>query len=256
MHWETAIYICLQACKDLNVPRGLSVPDFSSLARSTSRLIASQGAGARSKTLSFKTQTITVGHDDADTLDDETPFHPAHEYGWDVEHPKRELRVGAFKIDALPISNGEYLNWLEKEGKTGDEALVPASWAGQAAESGPSRRCMARSPCSTRASGPSLRAGSSLASLPRCVFRVSPPPCARQPESDPSFTSRAGQGRSPSDVRGAVPFQPGAPRLAAARQRRLCQSAPGPADAPCRGARRLAGAGDGRWAVDVDVVDP
>lgn len=132
MHWETAIYICLQACKDLNVPRGLSVPDFSSLARSTSRLIASQGAGARSKTLSFKTQTITVGHDDADTLDDETPFHPAHEYGWDVEHPKRELRVGAFKIDALPISNGEYLNWLEKEGKTGDEALVPASWAGQA----------------------------------------------------------------------------------------------------------------------------
>ncbi|GAA5839849.1 hypothetical protein JCM9279_005185 [Rhodotorula babjevae] len=131
MHWETAIYICLQACTDLNVPRGLSVPDFPSLARSTSRLIDSQGAGARNKVLSFDMQTITVGHDDSDVLDDETAFDPAHEYGWDVEHPKRELSVGAFKMDALPITNGDYLEWLEKEGKEGDEALVPASWAGE-----------------------------------------------------------------------------------------------------------------------------
>ncbi|BGP43762.1 hypothetical protein JCM10449v2_007819 [Rhodotorula kratochvilovae] len=131
MHWETAIYICLQACTDLNIPHGLAVPDFPSLARSTSRLVASQGATARKESLSFKAQTITVGHDDADTLDESEAFDPAHEYGWDVEHPRREVSVGAFKIDVLPISNGEYLDWLEEEGKTADDALVPASWAGK-----------------------------------------------------------------------------------------------------------------------------
>ena len=253
MHWETAIYICLQACTDLNIPRGLSVPDFPSLARSTSRLVESQGADARAKVLSFVAQTITVGHDDSDVLDDEAAFDPAHEYGWDVEHPKRELSVGAFKIDALPVTNGEYLEWLEKAGKEGDEALVPASWAGgkgaRAVKTlyGEVTMAYARE-WPVAASGRQL---GEFAKVRPSPARTPSSGCSRLTSSPPP---PAGQGRSPPYVRGAVALQPAEPRLAAARQRRLRQPAPGPADAAGGGARRLADPGDRRRPVDVDVL--
>lgn len=134
MHWETAIYICLQACTSLNLPPGMAIPDFASLARLSQREIAHEravlGADARKQRIAFDAQTVVVGHDDDDRVDDQVAFDPSHEFGWDVEHPKRALKVGAFEIDALPVTNGEYLDWLEKDaGGLGESKLVPASWA-------------------------------------------------------------------------------------------------------------------------------
>ncbi|GAA5833679.1 hypothetical protein JCM11251_003203 [Rhodosporidiobolus azoricus] len=133
MHWETAIYICLQACKSLNLPPGTTIPDFPSLARSTARALSSLPPSERNPILSFPAQTITVGHDDLDKDDRSTPFDPKHEFGWDCEHPKREEKVGAFKIDAKPIANGEYFDWLVGSGSVpeGEERdkLTPCSWA-------------------------------------------------------------------------------------------------------------------------------
>ncbi|GAA6009429.1 uncharacterized protein JCM10292_004289 [Rhodotorula paludigena] len=129
MHWETSIYICLQACTKLNLPPGVAVPDFPSLARSAQRAIEAEGPAARQSTVSFEAQTISVGHDDREADDESAPYDPAHEYGWDVENPKREVRVEAFKMDVVPVTNGDYLDWLETTGKTGDEKLVPSSWA-------------------------------------------------------------------------------------------------------------------------------
>ncbi|GAA5920253.1 hypothetical protein JCM1841_000446 [Sporobolomyces salmonicolor] len=135
MHHETSVYICLQACKSLNLPSGTALPDFPSLARFTARQIAHEnvtlGPDARKSTVAFPAQTISVGHDDDDRIDDSTAYDPAHEYGWDCENPKREVEVGSFKIDLLPVTNGEYRAWLMGL-KIDDEErkkLVPASWA-------------------------------------------------------------------------------------------------------------------------------
>lgn len=125
MHWETSVYISLQAASSLNLPPGTAIPDFRSLARQAKRDLRQNGGGPR---ISFPAQELTVGHDDDDTVDDQTPFDPAREYGWDVEHPRRQLRVDAFEIEVLPISNGEYKNWLTETQQLSNKALVPSSW--------------------------------------------------------------------------------------------------------------------------------
>lgn len=133
MHWETAIYICLQACTSLNIPPGMAIPDFASLSRLADREIAHEravlGPNARQQRLTFDARTIEVGHDDDDRVDEQVAFDPSHEFGWDVEHPQRRIEVGAFEIDALPVTNGEYLDWLVKNGGLEESKLVPASWA-------------------------------------------------------------------------------------------------------------------------------
>ncbi|KAJ8291470.1 Ergothioneine biosynthesis protein 1 [Rhodotorula toruloides] len=133
MHWETAIYICLQACTSLNIPPGMAIPDFASLSRLADREIAHEravlGPNARQQRLTFDARTIEVGHDDDDRVDEQVAFDPSHEFGWDVENPKRRVEVGAFEMDALPVTNGEYLDWLVKNGGPEESKLVPASWA-------------------------------------------------------------------------------------------------------------------------------
>lgn len=126
MHWETSIYICLQAAGSLNLPPGMAIPDFQSLSRQAKRDAEVYG---QQRKLDFPVQTIVVGHDDDDTVDEDTPFDPARQYGWDVEHPRRSIDVGAFKIDALPITNGDYFDWLDSSGGKAQKGLVPASWA-------------------------------------------------------------------------------------------------------------------------------
>lgn len=131
---ETLVYITLQAANDLNEVEGFQTPDFKSLARFWNSSVKSQGRLARSKILSFPAQTITIGQDDDDTMDSTAPFEESHAFGWDVEHPKRQIQVGAFKIDALPITNLEYFNFLassESNGMISKKMIdcFPSSWS-------------------------------------------------------------------------------------------------------------------------------
>ncbi|GAA5912968.1 uncharacterized protein JCM6883_006273 [Sporobolomyces salmoneus] len=134
MHFETSVYICLQACTKLNLPSGTSIPDFPSLARFDHRQIEHErskfGKDARKSRISFENQHIEIGHDDLETNDEATPYDINYEFGWDCENPKRKLEVKAFEIDALPVTNGQYSEWLHSS--VVDEILraklVPASW--------------------------------------------------------------------------------------------------------------------------------
>ena len=56
----------------------------------------------------------------------ETADAAGHEYGWDNEHPKREVHVNSFRIEWRPVSNGEFHDFYTGTGK----GLVnfPASW--------------------------------------------------------------------------------------------------------------------------------
>ncbi|GAA6042900.1 hypothetical protein JCM8097_002759 [Rhodosporidiobolus ruineniae] len=125
MHWETAVYIALQASSSLNLPPGTAIPDFPSLSRAAKRTLAAETGPS---VLSFDAQTVTIGHDDNDRDDDSTPYDPAHELGWDCENPRREAKVEAFKISAKPVTNGEYLDWLVQQ-RDDVEKLTPSSWA-------------------------------------------------------------------------------------------------------------------------------
>lgn len=127
MHAETLVYIALQAANSLKPAPGFEVPDFKSLSRFWDRQVKTEGA-ARRAILSFEATSVALGHDDREAADAGASYDPAHEMGWDCENPRRELSVPAFKISALPVSNAEYLDWLQSLGAKTSADLLPSSW--------------------------------------------------------------------------------------------------------------------------------
>jgi len=133
MHFETSVYICLQACTSLNLPLGTALPDFPSLSRFENRRLAFErsklGEDARKSIISFDKTSVDIGHDDLEDDDEKTPYDSKHQYGWDCENPKRSMEVAAFKISTLPITNGEYLEWINSASNEDDRSkLIPSSW--------------------------------------------------------------------------------------------------------------------------------
>ena len=73
---------------------------------------------------------LTIGHEDQEP-DDLRPDLAAavagHEFGWDNEHPRRQVEVGEFKIEWRPVTNGEFYAWYVEKGK--DVVQFPASFS-------------------------------------------------------------------------------------------------------------------------------
>jgi hypothetical protein len=69
---------------------------------------------------------ITMGHDDPEQEDDKDKSRDwsQHEFGWDEESPSHTVEVKSFKVNALPITNGEYAKFLEST----NTETTPASW--------------------------------------------------------------------------------------------------------------------------------
>jgi len=69
---------------------------------------------------------ITMGHDDPEQEDDKDKSKDwsQHEFGWDQESPSHTVEVKPFKVNALPITNGEYAKYLEST----NTEQIPASW--------------------------------------------------------------------------------------------------------------------------------
>lgn len=124
----------MRILQKLNLPIGTSIPDFPSLARFDRRQIkhqqATSGEDRRNVRLRFERQKVEVGHDDREADDEVTAYQASQEFGWDCEHPKRTLEVAPFEISALPVSNGEYHEWLNSPAVDAEDRskLVPASW--------------------------------------------------------------------------------------------------------------------------------
>lgn len=76
-------------------------------------------------TVTLGPATIELGHDD-DEADDDSTDVDGHEFGWDNEHPKRQVQVGEFSIEWRPVTNGEFYAFWKKEGK--EKVQFPASW--------------------------------------------------------------------------------------------------------------------------------
>lgn len=101
-------------------PSGFAPPMWSILAEAWDA--ARQPAEA---TVTLGPTTIELGHDDDEANDDSTDVD-GHEFGWDNEHPKRQVDVGEFTIEWRPVTNGEFYNFYKGEGK--NKVQFPASW--------------------------------------------------------------------------------------------------------------------------------
>ena len=78
-----------------------------------------------SSTVALSPETVTLGHDDSEN-DDTSKEVQNHEFGWDNEHPQRQVDVGEFRIEWRPISNGEFYEFYNSGGS--EKVTFPKSW--------------------------------------------------------------------------------------------------------------------------------
>ena len=81
-----------------------------------------------STTVTLGPTTNTMGHDDEEANDASTDVD-GYEFGWDNEHPRRDVHVGAFRIEWRPVTNGEFHEfYFNAGGKDMKNVHYPASW--------------------------------------------------------------------------------------------------------------------------------
>lgn len=118
---QTLLYMLLQRAGTGTIPpTGFVPPAWDILAKTWD--VAPQPT---SPAVALGPETITLGHDD-DEADDHLLYTPDHAFGWDNEHPRREVRVGQFKIEWRPVTNGEFLEFYNGAGK--GKVQYPGSW--------------------------------------------------------------------------------------------------------------------------------
>lgn len=116
-HAETLLYMLAQSL-DTEAPG--AVPDWEVLMNTWT--VDSQ------KVIKVDKGEITLGHNDPEQEDDKdnskSKDWSQHEFGWDEESPAHTVTVDSFKVNALPITNGEYAEYLT----TSKIKTIPASW--------------------------------------------------------------------------------------------------------------------------------
>ena len=105
MHLETYLYMLLQS--DHVLPPPGPCPNFQSLA------LESRANAVGESWITVPSRSVTIGqHDDSKF------------WTWDNEKPARKREVASFNVRTLPITNGDFINYLIDTGKT----KVPMSW--------------------------------------------------------------------------------------------------------------------------------
>ncbi|VDC01330.1 unnamed protein product [Peniophora sp. CBMAI 1063] len=124
-HAETLLYMLLQRAGTGTVAPSLSgfhPPPWKSLADSWET-----APKPTTPTVTLGPAEVYLGHDDAEAADGEQLYDRKSEVGWDNEHPRRAVQVGAFRIEWRPVTNGEFFEfWRMRKGEIG----MPKSWVG------------------------------------------------------------------------------------------------------------------------------
>jgi len=101
-------------------PSGFTPPPWSALADGWDKAPLPP-----SPTVTLGPETITLGHDDSEN-DDASKEVENHEFGWDNEHPQRQVDVGEFRIEWRPVSNGDFYQFYNSGGS--NKVAFPKSW--------------------------------------------------------------------------------------------------------------------------------
>lgn len=105
-------------------PPGFMLPNWAALKNEWDN-----AARPEESTVKLGPAKIELGHDDYEEEDNDpvkTAQVAGHEFGWDNEHPRREVEVGEFRIEWRPVSNGEFYEFWRGDGK--GRIILPASW--------------------------------------------------------------------------------------------------------------------------------
>ena len=125
MHAETLLYMLIQS-PSTRPPAVVAQPRWDVLAKRWEEEAVSN------KVLSLSGGTIELGHHDVEGEDEMFPDQhgwAGHEFGWDNEHPKVAVTVKPFRVDSLPVSNTDYLDYLHSiNANFDDHEAIPASW--------------------------------------------------------------------------------------------------------------------------------
>jgi formylglycine-generating enzyme required for sulfatase activity len=82
-----------------------------------------------SPTVTLGPATVSLGHDDFEA-DDTDPIKSTeiegYEFGWDNEHPKRDVYVEKFSIEFRPVTNGQFYDFYQSAGQK--KVKLPATW--------------------------------------------------------------------------------------------------------------------------------
>ncbi|KAJ7080553.1 hypothetical protein C8R44DRAFT_653560 [Mycena epipterygia] len=120
-HAETLLYMLIQRAGSGTLPPpGFAPPPWASLAETWN-----SAPEPVSATVTLGPATVTLGHDDNEAEDDAAGDVAGHEFGWDNEHPKREVHVEEFRIEWRPVTNGQFFKYYVSQG---GKVAVPASW--------------------------------------------------------------------------------------------------------------------------------
>jgi formylglycine-generating enzyme required for sulfatase activity len=79
-----------------------------------------------SPTVTLGPADVVIGHNDLEADDTKVELTDDVEFGWDNENPRRTVRVGKFRAEWRPITNGEFFAFWKAEGK--DKVPFPCSW--------------------------------------------------------------------------------------------------------------------------------
>lgn len=123
MHVETLLYMLIQRAGSGTLPpAGFITPPWASLAESWNAI-----PRPRSKTVTLGPAFVSLGHDDVEADDDDSESSVGdYEFGWDLEHPKRQVNVPRFEIEWQPVTNGEFYEFYMGAGN--GKVSFPASW--------------------------------------------------------------------------------------------------------------------------------
>ncbi|KAF7314700.1 DUF323 domain-containing protein [Mycena kentingensis (nom. inval.)] len=130
LHTETLLYMLLQRAGSVPgtlPPPGFVTPPWEALAEAWEK--AAEDGGEEGSVVIDKT-TVVLGHDDNESADAEAGDKGVreHEFGWDNEHPKREVAVDAFRISWRPVTNGQFFKFYDAHKGTENGVPLPASW--------------------------------------------------------------------------------------------------------------------------------
>jgi EasF-like predicted methyltransferase len=118
MHIETLLYMLNQSQLVLP-PAGVSQPSWKNKPYIMTNQVLSDAP-----VIEIPDGVVVLGHNDSENADFTRLDTSSVEFGWDNEHPQRQVNVKSFSIQSRPVSNGEYYNYYRLTSQTN----MPASW--------------------------------------------------------------------------------------------------------------------------------
>ncbi|KAJ3061194.1 hypothetical protein HDU99_005639, partial [Rhizoclosmatium hyalinum] len=131
MHLETFLYMLVQSPNCLP-PKGIQAP-VHLFRKHTSPVKPIAPATLRPISFPQGATSLSIGHNDAENDDNARTNIANHEFGWDNEHPLRNIQIppqilsNTIKVQSRKVTIGEYAAFLSTT-PSPNPSLIPSSW--------------------------------------------------------------------------------------------------------------------------------